>query len=201
MIEKMITRKHIPSLTFIVAAVIAIAPACMGRSYVLLVEQTPIEGGIIDPGVGVHSFTPGEMVTLTATPRPGYQFVRWMGDVSSADTSSTTVTLDAPKMLVAVFERVEYALLSPTEETIEDEGGGGAGGGSGRLTGQSVARTGGDGISPASGVSDGPSSPIVIPPDDDDDDTDGEIPIPTPEPGTIALMALGARIVLMRRKS
>ena len=196
----MISIKYILSLIFLVAVVMAFAPACMAGSYVLLVEQTPIEGGIINPGVGVHSFTPGEMVTLTATPRPGYQFVRWMGDVSSADTSSTTVTLDAPKMLVAVFERVEYALLSPTEETIEDEGGGGAGGGSGRLTGQSGAPTGGGGISPASSpVYNGSSSPIVIPPDDDDDDTDGEIPVPTPEPGTIAMMILGATIVRRRK--
>lgn len=197
----MVSRKHILGLILLATLAMASAPACMAGNYVLLVEQTPMEGGIIDPGVGVHNFLPGETVTLTATPRPGYQFVRWMGDVSSTDTSSTTVTLNAPKMLVAVFEKVEYALLSPVQQQdVEQEVAVGGGGGGGRLTAQYPAIGGGGSVSPANTpLYTKASYSTVTPPDNKNEDTGGDIPVPTPEPGTIAMMILGASIVRWRR--
>ncbi len=200
--EKMNTRLY-KSALLLAVVLLAAAPVCMARNYVLLVEQTPMEGGILNPGVGVHDFMPGEKVTITATPRPGYRFIRWMGDVSAVDTSTTTVTLDAPKMLVAVFERVDFAMLDQGNEPLEDEGGtAGGGGGNGRLIGQSVVAGGGGGISPANSplAKKYSASNIVPPTDDDDDETNDDIPVPVPEPGTFALISLGASIVVVRRK-
>ena len=206
MFEKMIADKNNLVMALVLAVILASAPVCMARNYVLLIEQTPIEGGIVTPGTGVHSFAPGQTVTLTATPRAGYQFIRWMGDVSVTDASTTTVTLDGPKMLVAVFERVEYPVLAPAADDLGDQeafGGGGAGGGGGRMTRQS-SFIGGGGASPSgSPLFEQASVSPLPPPDDNDDETPGDpdIPVPVPEPGTITILAFGAGIVLVRRKS
>lgn len=75
---------------------------------VLLLQQTPAEGGIVTPGVGVHHLQPGTDITLTAVPKPGYQFVYWMGDVADPTANTTTVYLDTPKIVIAVFERAQF---------------------------------------------------------------------------------------------
>jgi len=189
-------------LMLVAIAAISACPACYGKGYALLVEQAPMEGGIVTPSVGVHSFTPGETITITAAPRPGYRFVRWMGDVSVADTSTTTLTLDSPKILVALFEKIEQALpLPPTEELGEtDENAiGGGGGSSGRMIAQSIPVGGGGGVSPSGSPLPHRRSSITnnIP---DEELPTGEVPVPTPEPGTIAIMGLGAVIALVGRK-
>jgi hypothetical protein len=71
----------------------------------LMLEMTPPQGGSLNIVPGVHSYDRFAAVTLIATPKPGYQFVYWMGNVSNATTSTTTVFLDSPKMVIAVFER------------------------------------------------------------------------------------------------
>ena len=49
----------------------------------------------------------GQSVEVVATPRPGYEFSRWAGDVDEASgkTNPVTVVADAPKSLTALFER------------------------------------------------------------------------------------------------
>jgi hypothetical protein len=92
----------------------AITTSLSGAAYgqidgtALLLQQTPEDAGVITPGLGVHRFEPDTEITLTAAPKPGYQFVYWIGDVSNSGTSSTTVYLDKPKIIIAVFERMEF---------------------------------------------------------------------------------------------
>jgi len=73
----------------------------------LLIAQTPTQGGTIIPPTGVHHFAPNSQVTLTAIAKSGYQFVYWLGDVSDPTASSTTVFLNEPKVVVAVFELIK----------------------------------------------------------------------------------------------
>jgi hypothetical protein len=211
MMKMMVTKRYSFCLALTCLLTLAVAPAYCGNSYVLLLEQTPIEGGVVTPGAGVHNFTPGQTVTVTAAPRPGYQFVRWMGDVSATDAGTTTVTLDSPKVLVAVFERVEYSLPIPAREPREESGGGGASGGfrdngGARLVAQSQNVGGGGGASPATTPlyhrpSSGYPASIVDNPIDSGDglpvtDNDGKVP----EPTTIMILGLGAVMGLSRRK-
>lgn len=100
---------------------------CRADGIALLLQQTPIEGGIVTPSVGVHYFAPNAKITLTAVPKPGYQFVYWLGDVRDPMASSTTVYLDAPKIIVAIFERTEYEFLTAADMEARPQSGPGGG--------------------------------------------------------------------------
>jgi len=77
----------------------------------LMVQQSPPDGGTVTPAVGVHNFAPNSEVTLTAVPKPGYQFVYWLGDVSDTTSTRTVTYLNTPKIIIAVFVRSEYEFL------------------------------------------------------------------------------------------
>ena len=77
----------------------------------LMIQQSPPDGGTVTPAVGVHDFAPNSEVTLTAVPKPGYQFVYWLGDVSDATSTRTVTYLNTPKIIIAVFVRNEYEFL------------------------------------------------------------------------------------------
>ncbi|KPK44501.1 MAG: hypothetical protein AMJ65_02935 [Phycisphaerae bacterium SG8_4] len=158
---------------------------CQAQEVLLLLEQTPVKGGKITPIAGVHHFKPGSEVVLSASPKPGYQFVHWLGDVSDAKARSTIVYLDKPKVIVAVFEQAEYGA-----KDILAAGGGGGGGGlmptAGNFFPQSgISAAGGGGGKPEQG-------PIVY----------IKEPIPqVPEPATGALLVTGSLLALVRRRS
>jgi len=84
---------------------------CQTGLAVLLLQQTPPQGGTIIPNLGIHHFAPNTAVTLVAVPKPGYRFLYWLGDVSDPTANSTVVFLDAAKIIVAVFDRLEHELL------------------------------------------------------------------------------------------
>lgn len=95
------------------------------KGVTLLLEQSPVKGGDITPVAGMYHFEPGSQVTLTATPKPGYKFLHWLGDVSDPSATKTVVLLNKPKVIVAVFEQNEHRLSKPGGLPA----GGGAGGG------------------------------------------------------------------------
>ena len=166
---------------FAVAAVVCGmvgSASCAPNGPALLLQKTPPDGGTITPEAGVHHFARNTAVTLKAVPKPSYQFICWLGDVSDATASTTTVYLDAPKIVIAAFERAEYELLHVGEESrsasvggmfagAEYHGGGGFAGGGGATAGKST------------------SSPAA----------------PVPEPATLCLLSLGAFVLLLRRST
>jgi len=107
------------------------APAyCQTPDVALLLQQSPTKGGVITPIAGVYHFELNSELTLTAVPKPGYQFVYWLGDVSDPAATNTIVYLDKPKIIIAVFEQSEYRVLAAEDGLL----GGGGGGGSGLVT-------------------------------------------------------------------
>jgi len=139
----------------------------------LCIDQTPAKAGKVTPDSGTHRFSANSVVTLAAEPQPGYQFAYWLGDVADPSAKRTTVQVDSPKVIVAVFKRAEKDLLQ------RSLAGGGGGGGELAATAIDFSRPG---WSISGGVeNDKPDVP----------------PIHTPEPTTFAMLALGA-IVLRR---
>lgn len=202
---------------FVLSAVMwASLPAVVAQGdalgYALLIQQSPPDAGTVTPGIGVHKIGIGQSVQLTAAPRPGYRFLYWLGDVSATTATETSVSLDSPKMVIAVFER----------ESFDDDllgGGPVAGAASGRgggLRGTPNPLTGSRSVSPAGGGGSftiNPSLPVVPDFDDDfpvpGDQNGGSIPVPgdqtgnentIPEPATIILLGAGAVALFRIRK-
>ena len=153
-------------------------------AYELLIEQSPAKAGRVTPNSGTHRYAANATVPLSADPQPGYQFAYWLGDVTDPDASHTTVTVNAPKVVVAVFRPVEKNHL---EDRVKA---GGGGGGPGALiptaTDFSIP-----GWSPSGGAKAGK---VVVP---------VPVPVPvvvTPEPSTIFLLGLGTLALRRRRR-
>jgi len=108
-------RKNMKTLVTIALVLLAIVSTDIiaETNTALLIKQTPENGGTITPSLGVTNYSLNQTVTVSAIPRPGYQFVYWIGDVSDATATSTITYLDSPKVIIAVFERVKYDNLSP----------------------------------------------------------------------------------------
>jgi hypothetical protein len=155
---------------------------------VLLIEQTPAIGGEITPVAGLYHFTEGSEVTLTAVPKPGYQFVHWLGEVSDPTANSTVVYLNKPKVIIAVFEQTEYGILAEGESL---PAAGGAGGGS-VPTATDFSRPGG--LSTGGGGSKAkPQTLISL----ESSDKTPEVP----EPATGVLLVLGSLFAFARRRT
>jgi len=189
---------------FVVLAIAVILAGLAGPAYcqmdgiVLLLQQTPPQGGTITPDAGVHRFELDKEVTLTAVPNPGYQFVYWLGDVSDSTANTTITYLDAPKIIIAVFERAEYELLLVEIEpkstpygglrrSAADYARGGGGGGGGRRPRkwrwpewpeEEEEEEGNDFPTPPQGE---------------------DFPVPIPEPATGILLAVGI-LALLRKQ-
>jgi hypothetical protein len=206
-------RNKIVSLKLTSAATIAaiVIFALCGSAYsqpnegemVLYIQQTPVEGGTVNPGVGVHRFGPNSEVTLTAVPNPGYQFVYWLGDVSDTTANNTVAYLNAPKIIVAVFERARYEFLA-REEGAQSSPKGGLFGSADDYSNEPL---GGDGARRPHKVR-GPSEPT--PPKEEEkpgdfpvpkEGNDFPVPQPIPEPATAALLAVGALMTFAKRKN
>lgn len=171
---------------------------CQTDGTALLIQQAPLEGGTVTPAVGVHRYGLHEDVTLTAVPKSGYQFVYWLGDVSDPTTNTTMVYLDAPKIVIAVFERAEFELL-PVEgrSTSAPVGGmfasaadfsqGGAVSGIGRIRRPKPP---------------GPPEEGDFPVPEQGEEGDFPVPAePIPEPATISLLGFGVLVLIRRKRS
>ncbi len=162
------------------------APAyCQTPDVALLLQQTPSKGGAITPTAGVHHFELNSEITLTAEPKPGYQFLYWLGDVSDPAATKTVVYLDKPKIVIAIFEQTENGTL--VEEVGLSLGGGGAGGSGLFNTVANFGYTGGM----SSGAGGRAKSPKVV-----YDVKNIEV---IPEPATCVLLVLGSLFAFARR--
>lgn len=173
-------------IVWLTAGVVMGNPIDDPLGYAVIVQQSPAEGGVVMPASGVMTVTPGEKVTLTAKPNPGYRFVYWLGDVSNATASSTIIQADSPKLVIAVFEREEFE--KPLELAL------GAGGGNGSLHASPYPLSG-PGATTA-GTGPGRIRPMVVPPPQPPEEDEGDFPVPgddntIPEPATILLLACG----------
>lgn len=110
--SKFLTR-HSLVLTLLVLTVALSGPAyCADPVIALLLKQSPTNGGKTSPVSGLHRFALNSQVSLTALPRAGYQFGCWLGDVADPTSSNTTVYVNGPKIVVALFVPNESVLLS-----------------------------------------------------------------------------------------
>ena len=162
---------------------------CQIQGYALMVQKTPVDAGAVTPQVGIHKRDLNEVVTLKAIPKPGYQLVYWLGDVSNPTTHETTILVDAPKIVIAVFERTEYELPIEKGEMVSGSGRGGM-----HSTGNPI-RGGGGG-----GGGGGRRPPRETPEPDFPVANDQDFPVPVPEPGTIVAFGLGAISMFVTRR-
>ena len=167
------------------------------RGYCLLIEQSPIDAGKITPQSGIYNAELDEVVVLRAIARPGYQFVCWLGDVTDPTTNETTILMDSPKIVIAVFERSKFEL--PIEGGIVS----GIGRGGLRRRPDFSPR----GMGGAGGGVD------VPPPTEPPEPLEREFPVPAepfpvpendneeiPEPATMILLGLGIVPLVVRRR-
>ncbi len=181
---KMRTIKLVTIMTILAAS----ALPTMAQEYVLLLKQSPVEAGTLDRVPGN-----GGIVTVTATPKNGYRFSGWIGDVADAGSQTTTISTDGPKLVIATYTRDDY----------ENGASIGSGGGS----------TFSGGFAPSVTVGASPSAPggsnysgggysIA---DVNEEDFNPDLPVPDepiPEPTTIVLFALvGLKLLRNRKKS
>ena len=174
----------------------------------LLLEQIPAQGGTVTPDIGIHHLSPNSEVTLTANPKPGYQFVCWLGDVSDPKSNTTVAYINGPKIIIALFERNDGEDLLPM---VNSSGGGGGGGSTGLAGGGSTA----DYANPSGLMSGGGKSvkpkifspePQIIPWSNDLENPSTflapveEDPV-VPEPATGILLALGSLLTLTRYRA
>lgn len=166
----------------ILALIVASAACAQTSGYDLCVEYSPARAGTVTPDTGTHHFGPNTVVTLSAQPQPGFQFAYWIGDVSDPKDPSTTVRLDASKIVVAVFNP------TPMEEAPPRIAMGGGGGGGGALIPAKVDLST-PSFSIAGGGSGGGVRKVAVP-----------VPVVvTPEPATILLLGFGAFALRHRR--
>jgi hypothetical protein len=135
-------------------------------------------------------------------PKQGYQFLYWLGDVSSTSGSDTTVSVDSPKLVVAVFAKADFDEELPGAGIADGQHA--PGGGRGYNPIQSPGS-----VSPGISFDGSGRRFIPEPPDDSDDDIPvpgdkDDIPVPgdneVPEPATVLLLGLGSSIFLKRTR-
>lgn len=179
---------------------------CRAKSYSLLLQQMPSQGGIISPEIGVHYYSSESQVTLIAVPQPGYQFVYWLGDVLDPTANKTTALLNESKVIVAVFQQVEEGQLI-VGQNVPTGGGGGGSFSSGSPISPAVNRTRGGGGSPNSSGGSTPTppgegDPGLDPPDNPPGPVDPPVDPPgVPEPATGLMLTLGAAALLRKRRA
>ena len=191
----------------VLVAMVCSSVAYSSQQYMLYTEKTLAQAGVVTPLVQqAHFYNAGEAVTITAQPYQGYEFVYWLGDVEEKNSRTTTVIMDGPRYVVAVFEPtlssegVEYGMKGLEE-------GGGVGGGN-SLSSNSITRMGTTGVggymkdssrpggftAPITPPSSTPAtSPTYRPPGDI-----SHRPV-IPEPATMTLFGLGALGITARR--
>ena len=110
--------------------VVMLCGASYGGGYALMIQQSPSDGGVTSPSAGVHKMDADQTLPLLASPKPGYRFVGWLGDVNNTATKHTSTQMDSPKIVVAVFEPIDDEIVKAAVEAV---GGAGATSGGGLI--------------------------------------------------------------------
>lgn len=172
----------------IICLLSAICTASFAKSsYAVIVEESPVGAGEIMPGTGVHTFGINQTINLTTVPKAGYHFVYWIGDVGDPTANNTTMAVDGPKIIIAVFARNEYEFELPDSDMP-------IGSGPEKLTRRfnETSNGGSGGIIP-------PNNPDF--PHFPDNPPDDPPPVPeVPEPATMLLFGIGASLLVINRK-
>jgi len=159
---------------------------CEEDGTALMLEVSPVDGGTLNLSPGVHTYDRDAEVTLIATPKPGYQFVYWLGNVTDATATNTMVYLDSPKIVIAVFERSKFEFVE-----LEEGPQGSAGGGGLIPSGRDYAA----GLESAIGGKRPPHWHPPKPPEPNEDvpvpEEEPDFPVPVPEPATIVFIFTG----------
>jgi hypothetical protein len=164
-------------LTITLCFTLALCTVGFAQNYAVLMQESPVGAGEIMPGIGVHTFGINETVTLNTVPKKGYKFVYWLGDVSDPTTNRTTMSVDGPKIIIAVFTRDSYEAYA-------------------QLSSSTPVAQGQEFLMPRNDTIGG-DMPDIDPPSDDSDDPDYP-DNPVPEPGTIILLSAG--VLVLRKK-
>ncbi len=77
--------------------------------YTLIVTVTPVGSGSVTKNPNQATYTYGTVVTLNATPSPGYSFGSWGGDASGT-ANPTMVTVTGNMSVTATFIQNKYTL-------------------------------------------------------------------------------------------
>jgi hypothetical protein len=165
---------------FVSSLLLCLCGLTMAQSnYSVLVQESPAGAGEIKPGIGVHSYGVSETVTVSTVPKTGYKFVTWLGDVSDPSANRTQLTVDGPKIVIAVFERDQYAFAAADAAQFSQ---------------------GPEALYPRSDTYTNSISTMEEPPDDPDDPDDPYDPDdPVPEPLTVTLLGLGVTYLLRKQ--
>jgi hypothetical protein len=167
--------------------------------YALLLQSSPSHGGRILPGNGVYKMQIGQDVSLIAVPEKGYRFLYWVGDVGQTEITRTSVRMDSPKLIVAVFERDKFEDMEPALMEASGEATGG-------MTQSPYPLTGAGGLwGTNSFPSPGPRPTPTPTPESDDFPVPGDpFPVPdenpVPEPMTLLLLGMGSVAVMRMRR-
>jgi len=173
---------------FVITFCLLILSPVFANSYDVLVQESPAGSGVIQPGPGVHTFNNNESISLTTAPNPGYHFVGWLGDVMDPAANRTSMIVDGPKIIIAVFERDQF-------EALEDSGPQISVGPPG-LYPRSDSYTNSNSVSGSEREHHGDDDDDG---GDDSDDDDDPVPVPTPEPATMLLLGIGGWFIAKNR--
>jgi len=89
--------------------------SCGCGVYALTAAVSPATGGTVVKSPDTTLYAPDSLVTLTAIPNNGYEFVNWSGDATGT-TMVTTVTMTSNKTVTANFQQVLSPVLSADAE-------------------------------------------------------------------------------------
>jgi hypothetical protein len=169
---------------------------CPAAEVALLLQQSPAQGGVIIPDVGMYRFAPDEEVAIEAVPKSGYEFVYWLGDVVDPTASKTVAYLNKPNIIIAVFQPITYESLlagGGISRGVRTQGlfhGVGLGSDTEAFAGSVSTSTDSRGR-PTADNTEGQAEPIIPP--------EPVVP-PIPEPATILLLGLGGLALLRNRR-
>jgi hypothetical protein len=101
-----VTGTENPTTVSVITSMVVTASFEVGGCTSLSLRATPTGAGTVSadppPDCEGTKYTPGQQVTLTATPRAGYKFLRWTGAATGTD-NPTTMVVGIANTATAVF--------------------------------------------------------------------------------------------------